>query len=453
MTQYKFRPTGGAAVSSLEALRENWWIYALALLSLLPIVLFRDFTPDNELRYMSIAKEALQHGSVFCFSNHGEVYADKPPMYLWVVMAGYRLFGMESVWFISLFSLIPMLLTGWVMDTWCAPYLTHSQRRVALLMLFTCGYFPGLGFILRMDMLMTLWIMLALREMWYISCDDNEKRAKRRGWLVGLYTFLALFTKGPLGLIIPLIGAAVCAGNKWRLFPRIFSWRAWTVLLLGCALWFGAVYMEGGAEYLSNLTVHQTVGRAHNAFHHKRPFWYYAVCIWYVMAPWSILMAVVAWKWRRKAVQGRMRRMLLWVSGITFLLLSCFSSKLQVYLLPIIPLMVYWCAGMISSKRWMRNISTGAYVILGLLFLAGLAIPFTGINRRIGYGEVCREVAKKHPKMVYVSKDVRRGENIDAYFSVPVVYTDSIPANPVQVDAWLIFPGYGGEKLSYKSLN
>ena len=57
-------------------------VMLLVLLCVAPVLLFRDFSPANELRYLSIADEALADGHWFAFSNHGEPYADKPPLYL-----------------------------------------------------------------------------------------------------------------------------------------------------------------------------------------------------------------------------------------------------------------------------------------------------------------------------------------------------------------------------------
>ena len=37
------------------------------LIALLPIMLLRDFTPSNELRYLSIVDEALRNGTLFKF--------------------------------------------------------------------------------------------------------------------------------------------------------------------------------------------------------------------------------------------------------------------------------------------------------------------------------------------------------------------------------------------------
>ena len=199
---------------------------------MLPSLFLRDFTPDNELRYLSIADEALRDGSVWCFYNHGEVYADKPPLYLWVVMAGRVLFGNNCMWFLGLFSLVPMLLVGRIMDGWSRRWLTIRQRQMALLMLFTCGYFPGLGMILRMDMLMTLWIVLALREVYRMAQGVPTRRHEA---LLGLYAFLALFTKGPFGVLIPLAGTMVylLMVKRVRLITRIWGWPAWTVLAAG----------------------------------------------------------------------------------------------------------------------------------------------------------------------------------------------------------------------------
>ena len=44
-----------------------WWIGFF--IAALPAMIFRDYTPDNELRYLSIANEALSDGHFFAFYN------------------------------------------------------------------------------------------------------------------------------------------------------------------------------------------------------------------------------------------------------------------------------------------------------------------------------------------------------------------------------------------------
>lgn len=412
---------------------------------MLPAIALRDVTPDNELRYLSIADEALRNGSVFCFTNHGETYADKPPLYLWIVMLGRLLFGQNCAWFIGLFSLVPMLLCGYVMDRWARPLLTVAQRQSALLMLFTCGFFPGLGLTLRMDMLMTLWILLALRKVYDIALSGPDRAGEA---MLGLYTFMALFTKGPLGVLIPLLGslAWLVATGRAGLFRRIWGWPAWAVLLAGCAAWFGGVYAEGGYPYLDNLLFHQTVDRSVNAFTHARPWWYYLAHMWYIMAPWSLLIAWLAIEHRGELAQGPFRRMMIAVFVVTIAMLSCISSKLQVYMLPAIPFGVYLGASLMEGRTLQRVVNVIAIAVLVLLFAASWALP--SLNPSISYGPACRRAAQMNPTAVFVDTSVRRGENIDAYFSVPVTIVNSSDSTfALPQGALLLLPGGEGEKL------
>ncbi len=352
--------------------------------AMLPVFLLRDFTPSNELRYLSIADEALANHRFFAFTNHGVPYADKPPLYLWAVMLCRWVAGAHQMWLLSLLSFLPALGVACTLDRWVAREADGKVRALACVMLLTCGLFVGSAATLRMDMLMCLFIVLALREFWKMWKDEAGSRRARR--LFPLYLFLAVFTKGPLGLLIPLAGTAVflALSRSLKRFACYWGWRTWSVLLLGCVLWFGAVYAEGGADYLNNLVVHQTVGRAVNSFHHDEPFYYYAVSIWYCFAPWSLLIiGVVAVALCRKAVEGQLTRFFLAVAITTFVLLSCISGKLQIYFLPAMPLLVYAAALLLPRYRgnvWSRVALTVPAVVFALALPALLVVaPKVGV--------------------------------------------------------------------------
>lgn len=129
---------------------------------MLPVMVLRDFSPDNELRYLSIADEAIRNGTLFAFTNHGVPYADKPPLYLWLLMAAKTLSGSHQMWLLSLFSLIPALVTVSVMSRWVAEDCGKDCAETGGWMLITCGLFAGMAVFLRIDMLMCMFITLAL---------------------------------------------------------------------------------------------------------------------------------------------------------------------------------------------------------------------------------------------------------------------------------------------------
>ena len=223
--------------------------YLLVFVCFIPLLIFRDFTPNNELKYLSIADEALRDGHFFAFWNHGAAYADKPPLYLWIVMLGKWLFGTHSMFFLGLFSVIPALVTIRVMDKWTTPYLKNKYRDSAFLALITSGLFVGSAVVLRMDMLMCMFIVLALYTFFKMY---SGRAGKYDPVLLPVYIFLAVFTKGPVGILVPILSIPVflATQHRFRDFGRYLGWRQWGILLALCAVWFGCVYAEGGKSYL-----------------------------------------------------------------------------------------------------------------------------------------------------------------------------------------------------------
>ncbi len=468
----------------MKPIHENTVIAVLLIVALLPAMALRDFTPDNELRYLSIADEALRNGHLFAFYNQGAPYADKPPLYLWIVMLGKWMLGRHAMLFLSLFSVIPALVIMRVMDTWTAAYvrLSATTRLTGQLMLMTTGLFLGMALTIRMDMLMCMFIVLSLHT-FYRLYSGQGRRGDRL--LFPLYIFLGIFTKGPVAFLVPLVSIPVflLVERKGRTLGRYWGWRTWGVLLLLCAAWFGGVYLEGGQSYLDNLLFNQTVHRAVDSFHHKAPFYYYAGTFWYSVAPWCLLI-VYALLARRQRGGGSeaLERFYIVVALTTFVLLSVVSSKIAVYLLPAFPFFVYiavidlekrgatplakaavalpaaifvaalpavaymalshlfpapWlgivaaavltlCGGATLYTLYVRHdlrraIRTMAVGLLLTVFVGGGALP--ALNDRIGFEKVCREaqtMAATHHTRGYVTYGIRRPESMDVFLHVDV---------------------------------
>lgn len=468
-------------------MKKEYYIYLFILIALLPVMIFRDFTPSNELRYLSIADEALRNGQFFAFTNHGVPYADKPPLYLWIVMLGKVLFGSHQMCFLSLFSLLPAFGCTVLMNQWTKEELQPSGRITATLMLLSCALFTGTAVVLRMDMLMCLFILLALHSFYHMVTDERYLNS-RKSLLFPLYMFLALFTKGPLGVLFPLVSAYIFLAITGRLRKAARftgGWKTWAILLGGCACWFGLVYMEGGSDYLHNLLFHQTVDRAVNAFHHKRAFYYYLYSVWYDMLPWSLLtigltITAVCRGW----IKTDLEKLFLTVICCIFITLSLISSKLDVYLIPAYPFIIYsgiiylqriringwiiaaitlpaiafiaafpvFClfvqkpAGIFLQSSWFyisaavltctgvyavylmfyrRNVELSTQTIaIGLfiaLFAGGFGLP--SINNRIGYRDLCGE-AVKEARSRHLNKfytwKMYRPENMDVFLHTDV---------------------------------
>ncbi|WP_329904104.1 ArnT family glycosyltransferase [Porphyromonas pogonae] len=455
----------------------------IALISLLPLFILRDFSVSNELRYLSIADEAIREGHLFVFTNHGEYYADKPPLYFWLMICGKLLLGEHKMWYISLLSFVPGIVTLGIMDKWTKDIQHRMGRKASQYMLLTTGLFIGLLIFARMDMLMTMFIVLSLYTFYklYKGCARPADR-----YLFPVYIFLAVFSKGPIGILIPLAGSVVflITEKKMREWKRYWGGTTWGILLLLCGLWFGMVYLEGGDDYLNNLLFKQTAGRGVNAFHHKRAFYYYLTCIWYITAPWCLLQVILPFTAQYNRHTDTTKLMLC-VAGAGFVMLSLISSKLAVYLLPLVPFMAYYTMMILPWKdqsRWTkvavaipyalfaialpglfiaRTVSSIPYSDNAFLIIASLLFSITGVcslislyrkdiyrsiivfsiglfisifagsglilevNQNESYGGICstaQELSTKYQLDTFGVYEMKRAENMDAYLGQPIVF-------------------------------
>lgn len=362
-------------------------VFAFTFVCLFPVMLTRDFTPSNELRYLSIANEALADGHIFAFYNHGLAYADKPPLYFWIVMLCRLLFGHHSCLALSMFSLIPAFVITGIMDKWVMKGKSAMDRMALAGMTLTCVMFLGTMIVLRMDMLMCMFIVLALWTFYRMYTGEVARRSD--SVLLPVWIFLALFTKGPVGLLMPPLSIAVflIVKRDWKGFGKYLGLKTWGIIAGLAAIWIGCVWIEGGPEYINNLLVKQTVGRAVNAFTHAKPFWFYLVAIIWCLAPYSLLLIglfIASLLPDRKtgaekafgtaqpksgvpdtskaAGQSKQRRsnlevLFLCTTISTVAMLSSFSSKLPIYLVPVLPFCVYLfpiVLDRIGERGWMR---------------------------------------------------------------------------------------------------
>ncbi|MBR3743998.1 MAG: hypothetical protein IKN31_02700 [Bacteroidales bacterium] len=388
-------------------------VFAFVTVCELPMMIFRDPSPSNELRYLSIVEEALREGHFFCFYNHGIPYTDKPPLFFWLMMF-LRLFcGRTCMWLPVLFTaLIPSFVTVAVMDRWlrlssaissqpgaergtsrpeCPVLQTQVSplaRICAASILLSSLLFAVQTFFLRMDMLMTMFIVLELFTFWKMYIGRDVRKANR--WLLPLYIFLALFTKGPVGFFAPVVVIIVFLAleKQFRRLPEFLGWRQWLVMLLLFGGWILGAWLEGGGEYIRSLLFHQTLDRAVNAFTHKQPFWWYIPTLLYAVLPYTLLMitAVVylylqQWKKHRANLpestgSDTLNKLLLTSIAVVFIMLSAFSGKLAIYLTPVLPLMAYLVPAFSTATAGCREgLKKAALMIPSVIIaLAGLAL-------------------------------------------------------------------------------
>ncbi len=226
-------------------------------------------------------------------------------------------------------------------------------------------------------MTLCFFIMLSLTAFEAFRAGDAAPR--RAGLLFWASGALAVLTKGPVGILLPLgIGVLTLAFDRdLRRLARFAPLSGPLVFaaILACwivpaNLWNPEVYTVGAA-----LKEH-FVERAIYGMHHVQPFWYYAMVLPPVLMPWTLLVpgALLA-IWRRKDGAARF---LLIIIFFVLLFFSVSTEKRTLYALPSFPAYALALAALLDSIRATRAsarwITVPQTLVGGLLVLVGVAL-------------------------------------------------------------------------------
>ena len=371
----------------VERLRSPIWIFAGLALWLALGMGLRLPWPADEPRFVLMAQEMLLSGDWLLPHRGAELYAHKPPLFIWLIAASIGLVGNIKVAF-----LLPSLLAGigtlgLVFDL-CRRLYGPRAALATLLLLATTVQFVLQTKTAQVDMLLTFFITAGLYGLirhWVLGpdwrCYTLAFVAMGFGCLTKFVGFLPLF----MGL--PLL--YLC----WKHPQQIhFKLGARTLLLplvlLGpLMLWLIPVALRLAGEtdpalenYFHELIVGQTLNRYAGDYGHHRPWHYYfSSVIPLFWLPWSLLLPFLALPWWRAMKRGEPTQILL-LGFVTLVLLfySITPSKRGVYILCCLPALSIAAAPHLQAlweRVWPRRLLWGLVLLLSLLALIGSALP------------------------------------------------------------------------------
>jgi 4-amino-4-deoxy-L-arabinose transferase-like glycosyltransferase len=354
---------------------------------MIPGLFLRDFTPINELKYILIAKEMLVQDKWFILFELDQFYTDKPPFFFWLINLTKMLTGTYSLGVIGFFSVIPGMLAAITAYLLVKKFVDAKCALPAALMLMSTAGFLVAGSCIRMDMLMNLFIIIAL-TLFFLVYDRYQRTGvvTNKSYLIYLCIGLAILIKGPAGIIVPLLTIVtfLLLEKDIGFTKKIHVGTGVLIVVALFLLWIVPAAFSGGKEYMDLLLVKQTVGRGINAYTHKRPFYFYIEKSPQFFFPWFILFYVTVGYFLLNLKQSTsFEKFLLAWTVSTFIFFSLVSSKLEIYLLPMVfplPLLSFCLLKReIARQRILLLISVG----LPSLVLAMLPVAILLLDEKI----------------------------------------------------------------------
>lgn len=352
----------------------RWGIFPLWLL-LTTSIFFRQPTPIDETRYLSVAWEMWLRGDFLVPYLNGHAYSHKPPILFWLFESGWGMFGVNGWWprLVGPFcALLNLLLTRqlatklWPNQPQTALYAPWILMATLLWTLFATST--------MFDTLLSCWVLLGM-----LGLLEAYQSSTLKGWsYFGLAVGLGILSKGPV-IFLHLLPSALLV-FIWRKPSSRFNkyWYAYLLLaiLSGVAIaltWALPAASAGGEKYANAILWHQTADRTVGTKIHARAFYWYLIFLPLLIFPWVIWPRF--WQNLRRIKitdDSGLKFCLIWLFA-TFLLFSIVPSKQLHYLIPILPAFALICARLIDlphqQSKWASDLIPAIFIALIGLFL------------------------------------------------------------------------------------
>src|SRR2546425_1149894 len=325
----------------------------LLLLLLLGVALFatgrggHDLWAPDEPDMGEVVREIHLTGSWAVLRDNQQLYFEKPPLSPWLAALASLPAGKPTEFALRLPSSLAALL-GLLAVFYLGRGLfgRRAGALAAVVLATTYGYFMEARWA-HPDMLWTFWLLLAC-----LSFHLAYRAGGAPRWMVVFYLSIGLanLTKGPHGLLIPLLAVLVfLAASRDLVFVRRMG-LAWglPLALLPVALWVAA-YRGTGEPFPLEALVLRLAHRFIRGEHHAQPFYHVLVSLPVEFFPWVVLLPHALWHTFPRS-GARPDRENAYVYSWVLVIFTVFAASVEkrgVYLLPLLPLLA-----LLVARTW-----------------------------------------------------------------------------------------------------
>jgi 4-amino-4-deoxy-L-arabinose transferase-like glycosyltransferase len=288
--------------------------------------------PDEPF-YAQTTREMLQAHDWVTPRIFGQPQFEKPILIYWLSMGSFRLFGPSEF-----AARVPAALfaTILVFMTWAfaSRQLGGREGLLSAVVLATAVEFIISARMMLTDMVFAAFVCGSAFSLWFAA---REERLRDRWFLAACgLCGLAVLTKGPLGLLLPLFALAALLLQRARPLPARPASIALglAVFTLIAVPWYAIMLRMYGSQYFDSFFLHENVGRFLHAEHpgNNRPYYYLAVLVGGSI-PWMPVLAVLVRRARNAGFWSGLPRYLAAWGLLCLVFFTLAASKLPSYVL------------------------------------------------------------------------------------------------------------------------
>jgi len=364
-------------------------------------------TDRDEGSNAEAAREMVASGDWITPTLNGVPRFAKPILIYWLISGSYLAFGVSEFT-----ARLPSALFGTLLVLMQYAFATRIFGptvgfRAALMLLLSFEVL-AIGRMVLTDMALVFFTTLSIFSFFLAASPPAEEgRAKR--WYWGFYIGMALatLTKGPVGVLVPLLAVIpyLLFTRRWREVARECRLLPGTaVFLLIAAPWYVAMILLHGAGYADSARGDTLTRFTSVIGGHGGTILFYIPILFLGFFPWSGFLPAALVQALRERGEDPQRAVqflcAVWVLGV-FIFFTLASTRLPHYIAPLFP-----AAALLVAASWDRFLSAqggraGAvslWLTLGVGCLLGLA--FVGLDW--GYQRFNALIAQEFPAAAQV---------------------------------------------------
>jgi 4-amino-4-deoxy-L-arabinose transferase-like glycosyltransferase len=350
-------------------------LYILLFISIVAVYLYGlgslPLLGPDEPRYAQVAREMFLRGDLVTPALGGHTWFEKPALLYWLMMAAYKIFGVNEFSarlgpaLCGLLTIAAVWRVGRAIEG-SYEQVNGSEQVRDFAFWSTLVASSALGLIVfsraaSFDVVITMTTTWALA--FFVLYELSLRN--RSGFLIGFYICvgLSLLAKGLVGLVIPfgVVGTYYLMRREW---PRKQVWLSllWGMPLAAAvsALWYGPVIARHGWSFVDEFFIQHHFARyVSNKYHHPQPIYFYPAIILMFALPWTgffveALAQIRGWAWRAHDGLSILRVFSLAWLLMPIVFFSFSGSKLPGYILPALPAAALLISDRVvhSNARW-----------------------------------------------------------------------------------------------------
>ena len=365
----------------------TYLLFAITAIIILAGIGLRDPWPPDEPRFALMAKEMWDTGQWFFPHRGGEIYPDKPPMVMWMILLFYALLGNLKIAFLlpsAILSFCTMWMTYDIAKRMWNPKIgLYAGFLLAITLHFILQAKSG-----QLDAPVAFWVMFGCYGLLrHLILGPSWKWYYLAFFAMGM----GIITKGVGFLPVLMLLGLIIVSPSWynKNNKQLLKWLAGIVfLLLAVSLWLIPMLIQVDNNpttdvlaYRDNILLKQTVNRYANSWAHHQPFYYYILNV--IPLFWLPLSLFIPWLITpiKAAFKDKEPRIIYPLVTVLFVLFffSLSKGKRAEYMLPILPLFVLVIAPYFDRLMNKKGIQRLLFILILFVSIVFAVIGLAGV--------------------------------------------------------------------------